>query len=147
MLWSVRSTSTDRSVSIGNTRPRARETVLGLAQRGTASQSLWNWARGSGYVPPTKGQDDRALRLGVDVRALLFSTFGGFSPEVEKFLKELTEERANKLNTAEYDDTTWAARTWMTFTAQKLSIAVHMAATGELIRALGRAAATDPRAG
>ena len=98
-------------------------------------------------MPPTKGQYDRALRLGVDVRALLFSTFGGFSPEVEKFLKELTVERANKLNTAEYDDTTWAARTWMTFSAQKLSVAVHMAATGELIRALGLAAAADPRAG
>ena len=50
-------------------------------------------------------------------------------------------------NAAEYDDTTWAARTWMTFAAQKLSVAVHMAATGELIRALGLAAAAAPRAG
>ena len=98
-------------------------------------------------MPPTKGQYDRALRMGVDVRALLFSTFGGFSPEVTEFLKELTQERANKLNTSEYDSATWSARTWMTFSAQKLSVAVHMAATGELIRALGLAAAADPRAG
>ena len=85
--------------------------------------------------------------LCVDVRPLLFSTFGGFSPEVTEFLKELTQERANKLNTSEYDSATWSARTWMTFSAQKLSVAVHMAATGELIRALGLAAAADPRAG
>jgi hypothetical protein len=134
-------------VAFGNTRPRARETVLGLAQRGEARQPLWSWARGSGYVPPKKGQYDRALQVGVDVRPLLFSTFGGFSPEVTEFLKELTQERANKLNTSEYDSTTWSARTWMTFSAQKLSVAVHMAATGELIRALGLAAAADPRAG
>ena len=42
-------------VAFGNTRPRARETVLGLAQRGEARQPLWSWARGSGYVPPKKG--------------------------------------------------------------------------------------------
>ena len=63
--------------------------MIGLGDAGyeeSDTNGTWNWARGSGCVPPTKGQYDRALRLGVDVRALLFSTFGGFSPEVEQFL-------------------------------------------------------------
>ena len=57
------------------------------------------------------------------------------------------EERQNKLNSSEYDLTTWAARTWMSFSVQKISVAVQMASTGEIIHALGLAAAGDPRGG
>ena len=56
-------------------------------------------------------------------------------------------ERQNKLNSSEYDLTTWAARTWMSFSVQKISVAVQMASTGEIIHALGLAAAGDPRGG
>ena len=55
--------------------------------------------------------------------------------------------RQNKLNSSEYDRTTWAARTWMSFSVQKISVAVQMASTGEIIHALGLAAAGDPRGG
>ena len=40
-------------------------------------------------------------------------TLGGFSPDVCQLLKELAEVRDNRLSKAEYDDTTWAARSWM----------------------------------
>ena len=62
-----------------------------------------------------------------------------------EFLKELTLERANKLNTSEYDNTTWSARTWMTFSAQKLSVAVHVAVAFEIAQALGLSVVADPR--
>lgn len=44
--------------------------------------------------------------------------------------------RENRLVSREYDETTWAARTWHAFSSQKLSVAVHLAAAGELAHAL-----------
>ena len=43
---------------------------------------------------------------GTDVRPLLFETLGGFSPEVMELLKQLAEERQNRLSTGEYDQMT-----------------------------------------
>ena len=75
-------------------------------------------------------------------------TLGGFSPDVVALLKELAEERQNRLSTGEYmyDQTTWAARTWMSFTTQKLSVALHRAVAMEIGLALGLSVAADPRA-
>ena len=134
-------------VAMGNTRPAARAQVHGLRRRGDPSAAVWDWSAGSGFVPETDGQYTKAAELGCDVWCLLFETFGGFSPEVMALLKALTEERQNKLNSSEYDLTTWAARTWMSFSVQKISVAVQMASTGEIIHALGLAAAGDPRGG
>ena len=107
-------------VAMGNTRPAARAQVHGLRRRGDPSASVWDWSAGSGFVPETDGQYTKAAELGCDVWCLLFETFGGFSPEVMALLKALTEERQNKLNSSEYDLTTWAARTWMSFSVQKI---------------------------
>ena len=43
---------------------------------------------------------------------------------------------ANKLFASEYEETTWSARTWTTFAAQKLSVALHYAAATEISAAL-----------
>ena len=83
---------------------------------------------------------------GVDVRPLLFETLGGFSPEVQDLLKELAEQRQNRLSRREYDETTWSARSWLSFTKQKLSVALHRAAALEIGQALGLSVAVDPRA-
>ena len=69
-----------------------------------------------------------------------------FSPEVVELLAALAEERQNRLSTAEYDQTTWSARTWTSFTVQKLSVALHRAVAMEIGLALGLSVATDPRA-
>ena len=50
---------------------------------------------GLGFVPASDGNYAKAIALGVDVRALLFETFGGFSPEIMELLSTLCEERAN----------------------------------------------------
>ena len=98
-------------------------------------------------MAPKDGQYARALNVhGVDVRPLLFETFGGFSPAVGELLAALAEERQNRLSTAEYDQTTWSARTWTSFTVQKLSVALHRAVAMEIGLALGLSVATDPRA-
>ena len=40
-------------------------------------------------------------------------------------LLEAGEFRSNRLTAAEYDETTWSARTWLSFVFQRLSVAVH----------------------
>ena len=47
---------------------------------------------------------------------------------------------------AEYDETTWSARTFMAFTTQRLSVAVQYSAAQEVAEALGLSVAADPRA-
>ena len=93
-----------------------------------------------------KGNYDRAIRVhGVDVRVLLFESFGGFSPDVVHLMRDLAEERQNRLNKAEYELTTWAARTWLSFSTQKISVALHRAASLEIAHALGLSTGADER--
>ena len=41
--------------------------------------------------------------------------------------------------------TTWSARSWLSFSAQKVSVALHRAVAYELVHALGLSAAVDER--
>ena len=38
----------------------------------------------------------------------------------------------NKLSRTQYDETTWGARTWMSFQTQRLSVCLHKAVAFEL---------------
>ena len=53
----------------------------------------------------------------------------------------------NKLAGSEYDETTWSARTWLTFAAQRISVATQLSAAQEVAQALGLSVsvAADPR--
>ena len=88
----------------------------------------------------------RAKGNGCEPLAALIESFGGFSPELMGLLKRAAEQRMNRLTHYEYDQTTWAARSWSTFSAQKLSVAVHLAMATELAVALGLPVVGDPRA-
>ena len=74
----------------------------------------------------------------MDVRTLLFSTFGGFSPEVIELLQQAAKERGERLRGDEYDDTTWSARSWTVYASQRLSCALMRAVAFELAHALSR---------
>ena len=128
-------------VAFGCTLPAAQETTHGLQERGAPSDGRWRARAGVGHVPQQDGQYTRALSLGCTVYTLLFETFGGFSPDVCRLLKELADVRENRLSKAEYDDTTWAARTWQSWAAQQLSVAVQQAVAEEIAHALGIATA------
>ena len=130
-------------VAFGGTQPAARLKVHGLAER--AGVGSWNWRKGTGHVAAVAGDYKRAEALGVDVRCLLAEVFGGFGPELEQLIDELARERQDKLNRNEYDETTWSARTWKTFTRQKLSVALHRAVATELVQALGLSHVADTR--
>ena len=83
---------------------------------------------------------------------LLVETFGGLSPALMRELRAAAEWRSNKLTSSEYDETTWSARTWLTFVAQRLSVAVQLSVAQEAAEAtttteaLGLSVAADPRA-
>ena len=115
--------------------------MLGLAERGHPSDGTWSWHTGPGHVAATDGQYRRAINVGCVVAPLLFETFGGFSPEVERLLKGLAVERDNRLTAAEYDATTWSARSWKAFATQQLSVSLHYSAALEIASALGLATA------
>ena len=55
------------------------------------------------------------------------------------------DDRANRLTAGEYDETTWAARTWFAFNSQKISVAVHTAAASEIAHALRMRTTGDSR--
>ena len=63
------------------------------------------------------------------------------TPHGDHYLRSLTE----KLSKGEYDETTWAARTWLGFVGQRLSVAAQLAMAEEIAQALGLAAVGDPR--
>ena len=76
---------------------------------------------------------------------MLACRFGGFGARLVKLLQTAAEHRDNVLTAAGYDETTWAARTWLSFAHQRLSVAVHKAVAREVSDALGLSAAVDPR--
>ena len=59
------------------------------------------------------------------------------SPAVVELFRECAEHRQNRLRKDEYDVTTWSARTWLSFKAQKVSVALHRAVALEVSHALG----------
>ena len=63
-----------------------------------------------------EGQYERAEALGLEVQALLFAVWGGFSAAVVELLRRAAGTRGNKRlqRKSEYDEATWSTRTWTT---------------------------------
>ena len=133
-------------LAFGNTADRAEEVVLGRRGRGEEGGGAFCRTTGEGYVAAKCGDYARALASGVTCVPLLVETFGGLSPALMHELRAAAEWRSNKLTSSEYDETTWAARTWLTFVAQRLSVAVQLSVAQEAAEALGLSVAADPRA-
>ena len=132
-------------VAFGGTQPAARLKVHGLAER--AGVGSWNWRTGDGHVAAVAGDYKRAEALGVDVRCLLIETFGGLSPAVCEILRQIAEQRQNRLRSDEYDYATWSTRSWRAFAVQKLAVATQRSAAMEIARAMGLTTAYDTRGG
>jgi len=132
-------------VAFGNTAPEATRVVNGRLQRGVPSDGVFKPRTGAGYVAPFPGDYARAQKAGVEARALLVEPSGACGPELVQLLKDAAESRSNKLTSSEYDETTWSARTWLTFVRQRISVAIALASSHEIAQALGMSVATDPR--
>ena len=119
-------------VGFANTGPAVCEKMFGLQQRGMPGSGSFKPATGEGYVAPRPGDYSYAIANGVQVEALLFETFGGFSPAVISLLHAAGANVENRLSSAQYDTATWSTRSWMSFSCQRVSVALHTAAAWEL---------------
>ena len=70
---------------------------------------------------------------------------GGFGEGLVGVLERASEWRQGRLVASEYDETTWAARKFIPFAAQRISVAAHISLAQEVAEALGLAVACDPR--
>ena len=118
--------------------------MLGRAERGQAG-TRWTPATGAGHVEVVPGQYRRPIGLGIEVLVLLFSTFGGMSPDVLEIVRRAAEERGNKLRGDEYDETSWSARSWTSYTMQRVSCVLMRAVAWELATAMQLTRARDGR--
>ena len=93
-----------------------------------------------------------AVRGGVFLRLFALLQKSGaerknaWSPVRLGALRTASEWRSNKLTASEYDETTWSARSFMAFAAQRISVAVQLSMAQEVAEALGLSVAADPRA-
>ena len=81
-----------------------------------------------------KADYEHALSRGdTDVQMLLFETFGGWSAPVTKLFKKMRDKVQNKLSKKQYEDeVTWSTRTWLALMAQRMSVALQLAAAWEI---------------
>ena len=146
-LGSQPSTADERGayIGFGNTAEAANARVLGRRERGSDGDGHYNRRTGKGHVAAVPGDYERALQAGVRSVPMLLETFGGFGPGLMGVLRQANEWRQGRLVSSEYDETTWAARNYMTFVAQRISVAAHISLAQEIAEALGLSVAADPR--
>ena len=68
---------------------------------------------------------------------MLVETFGGFGPGLMGVLRQASDWRQGRLVSSEYAETTWAARSYMAFVTQRISVAIHISLAQEIAEALG----------
>ena len=131
-------------VAMGNTLPTAREVVHGRPERGMPG-TQFSPATGQGHVSCVVGAYARAEEHGVEVAALLFETWGGWSPAVEDLMRRSRDERGRKLRRHEYDEATWSTRSWPVLARQRVSCALTRAVATAVATELSLPMAYDPR--
>ena len=133
-------------VAFGNTLPRARSVVVGLKERNPEGGRFSPYT-GEGHVEEHLGDYDQAIREGFHVDTLLFEVFGGFGPDVVRWLGQLAAEVGNALSSSQQDDSSWSAQSWKSFHCQKLAVQLQIGVAHEVASELGisAVAGSDPR--
>ena len=135
-------------VPYGNTMPGQRAAVYGRAERGAKGDRDFDPATGQGYVASLKADYSSAIANGVDVRLLLFETFGGFSPAVMHLLRAAADDVGNKLSRSQYlDEVSWSTRNWTSLQCQRLSVKLNIACAQEIAGEFGGCCASWVGAG
>ena len=134
-------------VAFGATHEAAAHKVLGRVGHGVPSDGNFDPSSGEGYVSPQTADYVDAITKGHTVVPLLFEAFGGFSPAAVRFFERMRDLVDNRLTHAQYEETTWSARSWMAFQTQKISVALQRAACLEIACDLGHAGALSAEAG
>ena len=135
-------------VAFGCTAPGTRADMYGLAQRGEKGDGDFRPGDGGGFVAARKADYEHALSRGdTDVQMYLFETFGGWSPPVVRLFKKMKDKVQNRLSKKQYEDeVSWSTRTWHALMAQRMSVALHLAAAWEIAVELGLEGGEDEAA-
>ena len=103
---------------------------------------------GGGYVAYKKADYAHALsRSDTDVQMYLFETFGGWCNAVKRLFYQMKDKVRNKLSKRQHDDeASWSTRSWLSLQAQRMSVALQLAAAEEIATELRLAAASEDAA-
>ena len=115
--------------------------------KGRHGDRNFNPETGEGHITEVIGDYDEAIRKGHHVDTLLFETFGGFGPDVMRWLGQLAQEVGNKLSSSQQEESSWSAQSWKAFQCQKLAIQLQLGVAYEIASELGisAVAGSDPR--
>ena len=73
----------------------------------------------------------------VDVRLLLFESFGAFGKGVGEILWDAANVLQNKLTRAQYlDEVTWTTKSWLGLQKQRISVVLHTAIAEQIVNEL-----------
>lgn len=135
-------------VGLGNTEPGTSADVFGLEQRGAVGDGDFRPSDGGGYVAYKKADYAHALsRSDTDVQMYLFETFGGWCNAVKRLFYQMKDKVRNKLSKRQHEDeASWSTRSWLSLQAQRMSVALQLAAAEEIATELRLAAASEDAA-
>ena len=113
--------------------------------KGERGQGTGRWHTRGGRVVggdrriPSYGGEYRYARedKDVDVRLLLFESFGGFGKGVGEILWDAANVLQNKLTRAQYlDEVTWTTKSWLGLQKQRISVVLHTAIAEQIVNEL-----------
>ena len=135
-------------IGLGNTKPGTSADVFGLEQRGAVGDGDFRPSDGGGYVAYKKADYAHALsRSDTDVQMYLFETFGGWCNAVKRLFYQMKDKVRNKLSKRQHEDeASWSTRSWLSLQAQRMSVALQLAAAEEIATELRLAAASEDAA-
>ena len=135
-------------VGLGNTEPGTSADVFGLEQRGAVGDGDFRPSDGGGYVAYKKADYAHALsRSDTDVQMYLFETFGGWCNAAKRLFHQMKDKVRNKLSKRQHEDeASWSTRSWLSLQAQRMSVALQLAAAEEIATELRLAAASEDAA-
>ena len=102
---------------------------------------------GGGYVAYKKADYAHALsRSDTDVQMYLFETFGGWCNAVKRLFYQMKDKVRNKLSKRQHEDeASWSTRSWLSLQAQRMSVALQLAAANEIATDRAQSQAGSPR--
>ena len=86
-------------------------------------------------------------RSDTDVQMYLFVNFGGCCNAVKRLFYQMKDKVRNKLSKRQHEDeASWSTRSWLSLQAQRMSVALQLAAAEEIATELRLAAASEDAA-
>ena len=122
-----------------------KERILGRPafERPAGSTARFNRYLNTGRRVAVSADYRGALARGHEVIPIIFEVFGGWAPGAVKFFRRVA--RAHRDRLAE-PLTSWAARTFTSYHAQRISVAIHSNACQEILTGIQYAISETSRA-